>query len=80
MQTTPETAPYEVVNAATGNPLRLAMQELWLTGRILPVGTEPRVRHLFRSGESQPAELLYTFALPRDGALHRLGCGARDFR
>jgi Ca-activated chloride channel family protein len=57
--------------AATGQEIRLAMQSLWLTGRILPVGARLLVRHAFRSQEDQPVEVIYAFALPRDAALRR---------
>lgn len=71
MQTNHETRPFEVIDAATRQPLDLVMQELWLEGRILPVGADLRVQHLFRCGGSRPVEAIYTFALPRDAALRR---------
>ena len=55
--------------AATGKPLKLALQRLWLTGRVLPAGARVVVQHVFRSEESKPLEVIYSFPLPRDAAL-----------
>ncbi len=55
--------------AATGKPLKLALQRLWLTGRVLPAGARVIVQHVFRSEESKPLEVIYSFPLPRDAAL-----------
>ncbi len=55
--------------APTGEPIRLAMQRLWLTGRILPAGGRLVIQHVFRSGEDKPLEVIYSFLLPRDAAL-----------
>lgn len=49
--------------------IRLAMQRLWLTGRILPAGAHLIVQHVFRSEEEKPLEVIYAFPLPRDAAL-----------
>jgi len=59
------------VEAGSGAELRLSLQELVLTGKVVPVGAHLWVRHLFRSGERKPVEVVYTFALPRDAALRR---------
>jgi Ca-activated chloride channel family protein len=55
--------------AATGKPLKLAMQRLWLGGQILPAGARLVVQHVFRSEEEKPLEVIYAFPLPRDAAL-----------
>ena len=55
--------------APSREPIRLAMQRLWLTGRVLPAGAHLTVQHVFRSGEDQPLEVIYSFLLPRDAAL-----------
>ncbi|HXN46040.1 MAG TPA: VIT and VWA domain-containing protein, partial [Bryobacteraceae bacterium] len=55
--------------APSGEPMRLAMQRLWLTGRILPAGAHLTIQHVFRSGEDKPLEAIYSFLLPRDAAL-----------
>jgi Ca-activated chloride channel family protein len=55
--------------AATGEALNLSMQRLWLTGQVLPAGARLTVQHVFRSEESQPLEVIYSFPLPRDAAL-----------
>jgi Ca-activated chloride channel family protein len=52
-------------------PLSLAMQSLWLTGRVLPMGARLWVRHEFQSQESRPVEVVYGFVLPRDATLRR---------
>lgn len=57
------------VAAPTGAPIRLAMQRLWLAGRILPAGARLVVQHIFRSEEERPLEVIYSFPLPRDAAL-----------
>jgi len=65
--------------AATGEELDLAMQSLWLAGRILPVGAHLVVRHSFRSQEQKPVEVIYSFALPRDAALRRFRVSGEGF-
>ncbi len=60
---------FEALAAATGEPVKLAMQELCLGGNLLPVGARLAVRHKFCSAEPQPVEVIYCFALPRDAAL-----------
>ncbi len=55
----------------TGQAIELAMQRLWLTGRILPAGARLTVQHVFRSAETKPIEVIYSFPLPRDAALRR---------
>ena len=57
--------------AQSGKQLRLTMQELWLTGTVLPVGARLVVRHTFQSQEKKPLEAVYAFALPRDAAMRR---------
>jgi Mg-chelatase subunit ChlD len=72
--------PFEVIDAATGGPLKLAMQELRLTGRLLPVGARLMVRHVFRSAATKPIEAIYSFMLPRDAALRRFRIVGEGFR
>ncbi len=62
---------FAAVNAATGEPMELAMQRLWLTGEVLPVGARLWVQHEFQSKEEKPLEVIYAFPLPRDAALRR---------
>ncbi|HOH30746.1 MAG TPA: VIT domain-containing protein, partial [Candidatus Hydrogenedentes bacterium] len=62
---------FAVVAAASGKKVRLAMQELWLTGTVLPLGARLVVRHTFQSQEKKPLEAVYAFALPRDAAMRR---------
>jgi len=57
------------VAARTQEPVRLAMQRLWLSGRILAAGARLVVQHVFRCDEEQPLEVIYSFPLPRDAAL-----------
>ena len=49
--------------------VRLTMQRLWLTGRILSAGAHLTVQHVFQSREEKPLEVVYSFPLPRDAAL-----------
>ena len=62
---------FAVLKAESGTEVRLAMEGLWLTGRILPVGARLVVAHTFRSAEAKPLEVVYAFGLPRDAALRR---------
>lgn len=71
---------YSVINAASGRPLRLAMQEVWLTGTVLPVGARLVVRHCFESQEKKPLEAIYAFALPRDAAMRRFRVVGEGFQ
>lgn len=71
MDTDIEAITFVPVNTKTGKPCRLAMQDLRLSGRVLPVGARLIVKHVFRSAEKEPLEVIYTFVLPRDAALRR---------
>ncbi|MCW5963591.1 MAG: VWA domain-containing protein [Bryobacterales bacterium] len=66
-----ESVGFGVVDEKTGNPIRLAMQRLWVTGKVHPVGAQLWVQYQFRHELQQPIEAVYTFALPRDAALRR---------
>jgi len=70
---------FRPVAAETGEELRLAMQSLFLAGRILPVGARLTVRHVFQSEEKKPLEVIYSFALPRDAALRRFQVSGPGF-
>ena len=65
------TSAFGPVRGKTGKPRKLATQELWLSGRGLPVGALLMVRHTFRCNEKQLQEIVYAFALPRDAALRQ---------
>ena len=67
------------VAAESGKAIELAMQRLWLVGRILPVGARLLVRHTFRSAEKKPLEVIYSFGLPRDAALRRFRITGQGF-
>jgi Ca-activated chloride channel family protein len=67
------------ISAATGKEVKLAMQRLWLVGRLLPVGARLLVRHTFRSDEKKPLEVIYAFGLPRDAALRRFRITGEGF-
>jgi Ca-activated chloride channel family protein len=54
---------------ADGSSLKLELQQVVLSGTLLPVGARLKVQHLFRSAESRPTEVIYAFTLPRDGAM-----------
>lgn len=70
---------FKPVAAETGKPIELAMQRLYLVGRILGVGARLLVKHTFRSGEKKPLEVIYSFALPRDAALRRFRITGEGF-
>ena len=63
------TACFAAVRADDRRPIQLAMQRLWLTGTLLPMGAHLTVQHVFRSEEEKPLEVVYAFSLPRDAAL-----------
>ncbi len=52
-----------------GSDLKLNLQQVVVSGTLLPVGARLRIQHLFRSAEPRPAEVIYAFMLPRDGAM-----------
>lgn len=62
-----------------GAVLKLAMQELSLSGDLLPVGARLLVRHTFVSAERIPMEVVYAFMLPRDAALRRFRIEGKGF-
>src|SRR5437773_6097882 len=71
---------FAVLDANTGKEISLAMEQLWLKGKILPVGAHLLVFHNFRSDEDRPLELVYSFGLPRDAALRRFAVRGEGFR
>ena len=77
--TTEMMAGFGLRDARTGEGCRLALQELWLTGLLLPVGARLMVRHTFKSAEETPLEMIYTFALPRDAAMRRFRVAGTGF-
>ena len=65
--------------SVAGETVELAMQRLWLTGEVLPVGARVKVQHVFRSAEKKPLEVIYAFPLPRDAALRRFRMSGDGF-
>lgn len=70
---------FGVYGIETGRQLKLAMQELWLEGTVLPVGARLVVRHVFKSAESRPLEVVYAFGLPMDAALRSFRVSGEGF-
>lgn len=68
------------VDTKTGEPIRLAMQKLWLTGRVTPFGAHLQVVHTFCSSEKKPLEVVYVFSLPADAAMRRFLVEGKGFR
>src|SRR5262249_52425732 len=62
-----------------GQPLQLAMQRLWLGGRVLPAGARVTVGHIFRSEEDKPLEVIFSFSLPPDAALRSFRITGESF-
>lgn len=62
---------FGVYAAKSGKEVKLAMQDLHLSGTLLPVGGRLVVRHVFRSAEKRAVEVVYSFMLPRDAAMRR---------
>lgn len=75
-----ETGRFLPITAREGNPLKLAMQRLHLSGVLLPVGARLLVRHRFQSAERKKIEAVYSFLLPRDAALRRFEVQGDGFR
>lgn len=71
MRTNNEHSEFVAIDSRTGKAVSLAMQELMVTGRLLPVGASLQVRHVFQCAEDKPVEVVYAFGLPRDAALRR---------
>lgn len=66
--------------SAEGNEtIELAMQRLWVVGRVMPVGARLLVQHTFRSAEKKPLEVIYSFGLSRDAALRRFRITGEGF-
>jgi Ca-activated chloride channel family protein len=70
---------FRLVQASTGEDVNLAMQRLWLSGRILAAGARLMVQHVFRSAEKSALEVVYAFVLPRDAALRRFRVAGAGF-
>ncbi|MFM8394120.1 MAG: VIT domain-containing protein, partial [Acidobacteriota bacterium] len=79
MKTDLEQREFTVIDSRSGQPVDLALQELFVSGTILPVGAVLNVRHVFRSGEQAPLEVIYAFGLPRDAALRRFRIVAEGY-
>ncbi len=78
-ETDPELSSFRPLDPATGKTVQLSMQQLLLTGRILPVGARLFVRHTFSSSSQKPVEAVYSFILPRDAALRRFRVSGPGF-
>jgi Ca-activated chloride channel homolog len=69
-----------VFAAGDGREIRLAMQDLFVGGRVTPAGARLAVRHVFASAMDRPLEVIYAFMLPRDAALRKFEVVGKDFR
>src|SRR6185437_14046514 len=63
------TSYFAPIRANSAEPLKLDMQALFLSGRVLPFGAKLSVTHVFRSNEKSPVEVVYCFPLSRDASL-----------
>jgi Ca-activated chloride channel family protein len=79
MMNTEEAKGFGLYRASSGQEVALAMQELWLSGTVLPTGARLVVRHIFQSQETEPLEVVYSFMLPRDAALRSFRIVGEDF-
>jgi len=70
---------YRPVNAATGEELKLQMQDVFLSGRVTLAGAHLVVKHTFTSSEKAPVEVIYSFVLPRDAALRQFRVVGKGF-
>jgi Ca-activated chloride channel family protein len=73
------TGPSFMPVTAKGKSIKLAMQDLFLTGKIMPVGARLMVKHTFTSSETKPIEVVYAFMLPRDASLRRFQISGKGF-
>src|SRR5437868_1938478 len=73
------TTSFAPLAASTGEPVKLAMQRLWLTGQVLPAGARLTVQHVFQTEEDKPLEVIYCFPLPHDAALRRFRITGEGF-
>lgn len=71
--------PFETISAKKGKGIKLAMQRLFLTGKIVPVGARLLVEHTFVSDEKSPLEVIYTFGLPREATLRKFWIKGENF-
>ncbi|MGC8743369.1 MAG: VIT and vWA domain-containing protein [Verrucomicrobiia bacterium] len=62
---------FTVTAQKTGAPIDLAMESLFVTGKIMPAGAKLIVEHKFVCGEQNPTEVVYSFGLPRNATLRR---------
>ena len=79
MPPTDDIRSFEPVATKAGEKVNLAMQKLFLMGRILPIGARLMVQHTFQCEATKPLELIYTFPLPRDAALRRFRVSGKGF-
>ena len=79
MPSTDEIRSFEPVTMKAGEKVNLAMQKLFLIGRILPIGARLMVQHTFECDATKPLELIYTFPLPRDAALRKFRVSGKGF-
>jgi Ca-activated chloride channel family protein len=70
---------FDVKSAADGERVELAMQQLHLTGELVPAGGRLRVCHRFQSSAKKPQEVIYSFLLPRDASMRRFRVEGPDF-
>lgn len=64
LTTTKSDTGFQVKALEQREPLKLAMQRLWISGRILPVGARLMAHHVFRCDERRPVEV-FAAALSR---------------
>ncbi|MCL6543544.1 MAG: hypothetical protein K6T87_23655 [Roseiflexus sp.] len=68
---TETTNAFTVMAKQTGETIKLAMESLFVTGKIIPIGAKLIVEHKFVCGEKNPIEVVYSFGLPRNATLRR---------
>lgn len=68
-----------LVDATTGKSVPLSMQRMELSGRANPAGALLQVTHQFACEGDHPIEAIYTFMLPRKGALRRFRVKGEGF-
>jgi len=60
---------FMVYNPETGQDIKLTLQDLYLSGKIIDIGSKLVIRHIFQHSEKTPVEAVYSFMLPRDAAI-----------
>ena len=69
-----------LIDQRTGQPVKMVMQRLDLSGQVYPVGAMLTLAHKFKTEEDgEPFEAVYVSMLPQNGTLRRFTVKGEDF-